>query len=148
MAQSAVLERILHDFESVASQLPDSVVSREARQRAAAELTRLGWPSARDEQWRYANLRAFEQVAQFRSPAFLPAEIPSGSLNLPPPLPGFERLVFVDGRRNIVRTKPLATAATAALWPAQQRLGLLGDMFASDVAAFRIHGSAAIELLF
>jgi len=33
-------------------------------------------------------------------------------------------------------------------WPAEQRLGLLCDMFASDSAALRIRGSAAIELLF
>jgi hypothetical protein len=35
MATSAVLERILKDFESVAAQLPDSAVPHEARRRAA-----------------------------------------------------------------------------------------------------------------
>ncbi|HWW21676.1 MAG TPA: SufD family Fe-S cluster assembly protein [Steroidobacteraceae bacterium] len=143
MAPSAVLERILHDFQSVASQLPDSVVPREGRQRAAAELTRLGWPSARDEQWRYANLRAFERVAQFRSPAASSSE----GLNLPDPLPGLERLVFVDGHRCLVGANAVATAV-APVWPAEQRLGLLCDMFASDIAALRIHGNAAIELVF
>lgn len=144
MEHSAVIERILHDFDSVASQLPDSVVSHQARQRAAAELTRLGWPSARDEQWRYANLRAFERIGQFRPPL----SSPSASLKLPDPLPGFERLVFVDGRRQLGGNDSAPGASSPVLWPAQQRLGLLCDMFASDVAAFRIRGSAAIEVLF
>ena len=68
------------------------------------------------------------------------------ALELPPPLPGFERLVYVDG----VRAGASATAAAIAGpdWPAEQRLGLLCDMFASDVAALRIRGTAAIEVLF
>jgi Fe-S cluster assembly protein SufD len=144
MAQSAVIERILRDFESVAAQLPESVVSHVTRRRAAAELTRLGWPSARDEQWRYANLRAFERVGQFGPPV----SSASASLKLPDPLPGFERLVFIDGRRQLSGIDRAATAEAPALWPAEQRLGLLCDMFASDVASFRINGSAAIEVLF
>lgn len=146
MAQSAVLEHILHDFESVASQLPAGVVSLDARRRAAAELVRLGWPSARDEQWRYANLRAFERIAQFRSPGAARVT-PLESVNLPPPLPGFERLVFVDGHRSTDRAN-VATTEVASTWPAEQRLGLLCDMFASDTAALRIQGKAAIEVLF
>jgi Fe-S cluster assembly protein SufD len=143
MATSAVLERILKDFESVAAQLPDSAVPHEARRRATAELSRLGWPSARDEQWRYANLRAFERVEQFRSPLATPSQ----ALTLPDPLPGFERLVFVDGRRDLAGNGG-GQSQTHEVWPAEQRLGLLCDMFASDLAALRIRGSAAIELLF
>jgi Fe-S cluster assembly protein SufD len=143
MAQSAVLDRILNDFASVEQDLPDSVVPREARTRAAAELTRLGWPSARDEQWRYANLRAFERIARFRSPP----PVPPRSAALPDALPGFERLVFVDGRRSSTAAGSSSISVPVAL-PADQRLGLLCDMFASDVAALRIHGNAAIELLF
>jgi Fe-S cluster assembly protein SufD len=143
MGQSAILERILNDFASAAGELPDSVVPREARARAAAEFSRLGWPSARDEQWRYANLRAFERIAQFRSPA--PTSAPTAAL--PDPLPGFERLLFVDGRRSLADTGGTRIEAPVAL-PAEQRLGLLCDMFASDVAALRIRGNAAIELLF
>jgi Fe-S cluster assembly protein SufD len=143
MATSAVLERILKDFESVAAQLPDSAVPHEARRRAAEELSRLGWPSARDEQWRYANLRAFERVSQFRSPLAAPSQAPT----LPDPLPDFERLVFVDGHRDLAASGGVQSQAHE-LWPPEQRLGLLGDMFASDVAALRIRGSAAIELLF
>ena len=57
--------------------------------------------SARDEQWRYANLRAFERVRSFRPDAAARAaqRRHARCRELPPPLPGFERLVFVDGVR-------------------------------------------------
>jgi Fe-S cluster assembly protein SufD len=143
MASSALLDRILHDFESAAAQLPAQVVSQQARQHAAAELGRLGWPSARDEHWRYANLRAFDRIGSFRSPPGVSTQEPA----LPDPLPGFERLVFVDGRRR-ARGDERLTADAAITWPAEQRLGLLCDMFASDVATFRARGAMAIELIF
>jgi Fe-S cluster assembly protein SufD len=152
--RSDTLDRIMRDYEAVAARLPDAAVPREARGHAMRELSRLGWPKTSDEQWRYTNLRAFESVPAFR-PAVLArtsdSDATSGvaaapALELPPPLPGFERLVYVDG----VRDGAAATAAVMAApdWPAEQRLGLLCDMFASDVAALRIRGTAAIEVLF
>ncbi|HTU67314.1 MAG TPA: SufD family Fe-S cluster assembly protein [Steroidobacteraceae bacterium] len=51
-------------------------------------------PTNRDENWRYANLRP---LAKARPDAV--ADSASGTAaSLPPPLPGFERWVFVDGR--------------------------------------------------
>ena len=155
--RSDVLERIVRDYESVAARLPDAAVTREARARALRELSRLGWPRSTDEQWRYSNLRAFERV-----PAFHPAALahPAGAaaaasaFELPPALPGFERLVYVDGvRYDADQGARAATRAGGAVashpdWPGEQRLGLLCDMFASDVAAFSIRGERAIEVLF
>src|SRR4029077_12038661 len=128
MARSATLERILRDFDTAVPQLPEGVVPREDRLRAAQELSRLGWPSARDEQWRYANLRAFDHVREFRPRA---ATAPTG-LQLPDPLPGFERRLFVDGGRAHAAAGDTSPAAYQ-IWPADQRLGLLCDMFASDL---------------
>jgi len=147
--RSDILDRILRDYEAVAARLPDAAVPREARGRAMRELSRLGWPKASDEQWRYTNLRAFERV-----PAFAPAVLartaggaPGVSTpELPPPLPGFERLVYIDGAR--ADTGALTAATSGPEWPAEQRLGLLCDMFASDVAALRIRGTSSIEVLF
>ena len=51
-------------------------------------------PSNRDENWRYANLRALAKARVDAAPA-TPAD---SSVELPAPLPGFERWVFVDGR--------------------------------------------------
>jgi Fe-S cluster assembly protein SufD len=148
MAQSAILERILQDYRAIASQLPDGAVPRLARERAAQELTRLGWPSARDEQWRYANLRAIERVSQFGPATDVPpaAAGTAAAEPLPDALPGFERILFIDGVRT--DTHPPAQTLPSALWPAEQRLGLLCDMFARDAAVLHVTGTAAVELLF
>lgn len=155
------LERVLRDFEATQAQLPESVVSRGARRRAAEQLRQLGWPSRRDEQWRYAHLRAFERVRSFAPASGGPT--PSPQL-LPAPLPGFERLVFVDG--VAVSGAPVSTGVQASggaraagsvplqprwlepAWLPEQRLALLNDMFAQDVTVLRIEGKAALELLF
>lgn len=152
------LERVLREFATVASELPDDPVSRSARQQAARELARLGWPQGRDEQWRYANLRALERIG-----SFIPVRRRTGSAAhaadagtsaahaaLPPAPAGFERLVFVDG----IRTAPAAASQPAlhplapTAWPPEQRLGLLGDMFAQDAAVLRIAGQAAVEVVY
>lgn len=116
-----------------------------------ARLTELGWPSGRDEHWRYTNLRAYERLNQFR-PTAGGAELPPGTL--PPELPGFTRLVCVDGRR-VAGSHPLLAApgagADGALtprWDAEQRLGLLADIFAVDPIRLEVRGEAAIEVLF
>src|SRR5580658_3964438 len=101
--RSATLDRIVHDYEAVAARLPDTAVPRAERAHALEALTKLGWPRASDEQWRYTNLRAFEAVAAFRPAALAPAAtVPddAAAIELPPPLPGFERLVYVDGVRQ------------------------------------------------
>src|ERR1700686_1250249 len=157
MVRSEILDRILRDYEAVAARLPDAAVTREARGRAMHELARLGWPKATNEQWRYTNLRAYEHVPAFR-PAVLARATGSDAtlgdtgatpaLELPPPLPGFERLVYVDGVREGAAATAAAIAIAGPTWQAQQRLGLLCDMFASDVAALQIRGTTAIEVLF
>jgi Fe-S cluster assembly protein SufD len=53
-------------------------------------------PTNRDENWRYANLRP---LAKARVDAVAAARAPA--LDLPAPLPGFERWVFVDGHLAI-----------------------------------------------
>jgi Fe-S cluster assembly protein SufD len=159
-ARSDTLDRIMRDYEAVAARLSDTAVPRVARGHALRELSRLGWPKASDEQWRYTNLRAFESLPAFR-PAVLactseieatPGDVaaPAAALELPAPLPGFERLLYVDGVRRVTAGTAAASAAAMAGpdWPAEQRLGLLCDMFASDVAALRIRDTAAIEVLF
>ena len=157
MVRSEILDRILRDYEAVAARLPDAAVTREARGRAMHELARLGWPKATNEQWRYTNLRAYEHVPAFR-PAVLARATGSDAtlgdtgatpaLELPPPLPGFERLVYVDGVREGAAATAAAIAIAGPTWQAEQRLGLLCDMFASDVAALQIRGTTAIEVLF
>jgi Fe-S cluster assembly protein SufD len=148
--RSDMIDRIMHDYAAVAARLPEAAVTRDTRARAMHELSRLGWPRNSDEQWRYTNLRAFERL-----PAFAPAVLArtggdAAGLELPPALPGFERLLYINGVRAVpaARAPTQAAVVPGALWPAEQRLGLLCDMFATDVAALQIRGSSAIEVLF
>lgn len=170
------LERALRDFHTIAARLPDAVVPQAARQRAAEQLERLGWPSSRDEQWRYANLRALGRITTF-APAVPPAAGHAGApaqqaaglisglglgVELPAPLPGFRRVIFVDGVRvgagaadadaadTVGAAGTAFTAGNAGMpdWKPEQRLGLLGEMFALDGAVLQIAGTAAVELLF
>lgn len=156
------IERVLGDFEAAFAQLPESVLSRGARRRAAEQLRQLGWPSVRDEQWRYAHVRAFDRIASF-TPPMAPASLPPAH-TLPAPLAGFERLIFLDGLAaspapssagvqisggaRASGSVPLQPRWLEPAWLPEQRLGLLNDMFARDAAVLRIEGTAALELLF
>jgi Fe-S cluster assembly protein SufD len=156
--RSEVLDRVLRDYRAVAGELPGDSSAHSARAHAAEQLAEIGWPSARDEYWRYANLRAFERLSDYR-PAPAPTTDASTALAelqrqgaLPPQLPGFERLIYVDGvqvagARSAAPADSLG-AAWSRDWPAELRLGLLCDMFASDAARLCVRGAAAIELLF
>lgn len=148
--RSDIVDRIMRDYDAVAARLPDAAVTHAARSRAVQELSRLGWPTSRDEQWRYTNLRAFERVAAFAPKVLERAAGDTGALELPPPLPGFERLLYVDGVRDVgaARAPTPAPGVPETDWTAEQRFGLLCDMFATDVATLRIRGSSAIEVLF
>jgi Fe-S cluster assembly protein SufD len=157
MQRSEILDRVLHDYRGVADSLPGGGSAHSARERAAGQLADLGWPSARDEYWRYANLRAFERsvyrpatVSSAQSAATLSALQRQGAL--PAPIEGFERLIYLDGVL-VAGARSAAQSDTQANgwdwdWPAELRLGLLCDMFARDAARLYVHGAAAIEVLF
>ncbi|MFI4914273.1 MAG: SufB/SufD family protein [Steroidobacterales bacterium] len=137
------LDRILHDCELAAP-------PQESRRRAARQLAERGLPSAREEDWRYANLRALDAVASFRPSASAMPAVLAPEL-LPPAIPGFARLTYLNGRLHA----PASTSAapmvetTPIEWTGpEQRFGLLNDMFATDGAELRVQGDAAIEILF
>src|ERR1700722_20517551 len=95
--RSDMVDRIMRDCARGRARLPDAAVTREARARAMHELSRLGWPTTGDEQWHYTNLRAFERVPAFAPAALAHAPGATSAVELPPPLPGFERLGYIDG---------------------------------------------------
>lgn len=75
--------------------LPGAVVPAVRRQNALEALNAAGLPTTRDDNWKYANLRPVEKV-RFAPPS--PAarvELDAGEL--PPPIAGYARYVFVDG---------------------------------------------------
>ena len=93
---SAVLsERIVREHAAAASELPSSVVGTERRARAIESLRASGLPTTRDENWKYANLRVLEKNA-FRSVA-MEARRKVAISDLPAPIAGYARYVFIDG---------------------------------------------------
>ena len=54
-------------------------------------------PTHRDENWKYANLRGLARARFDAAPPPAPALISDVAAMLPPPLPGFPRIVLVDG---------------------------------------------------
>jgi Fe-S cluster assembly protein SufD len=146
------LERILHDYRAWVAHAPAGPEQHAARERAVLELSRAGWPSTRDEQWRYANLRIIERVACFQPALRLATQ--AAAPVLPPSMPGFARLVVLDGARYGPWVLPPGVTgftpadADAAQWPGAQRLGWLCEMFATDTVALKLAGDAALEVLF
>ena len=163
-ASSALSARLRADYASAAPALP---ASGAARRRAALEaLAAAGLPSARDENWKYANLRPLERQRFAAVAPVAPAQLPAG---LPAPLAGAARYVFLDGAplapraaapRGIEVT-PLSEAlgdaapARPAVRP-DERLALLNQAFGADGLAIRVPAEvdgpeaapARLELLF
>jgi Fe-S cluster assembly protein SufD len=169
----ALCQRLLDDFAAVRASLPVSVVSAERRQEAIQALAAQGLPTTRDENWRYANLRPLERARLMPLAAAhsAPTPAPLSASQLPAPLTGCARHVFVDGafapelssplelpgltvrhRRHAADTAARRETGTAiltrlprALPPAralpEARLALLNEAFATDTAS--IHVGAA-----
>jgi Fe-S cluster assembly protein SufD len=148
---TALTARILDDFASTARE--PAAAGRAAHRRAAiSALEGAGLPSSRDENWKYANLRSLERV-RFLPAAALPA-LPSG-VDLPPPLPGIARFVFIDGRFAPGHSAAPVTAAVTLLSQASdglraeaagaraavavdERFALLNEAFATDGLAIEV----------
>jgi Fe-S cluster assembly protein SufD len=146
----SALARILADFD--AQPAPPA-----ARRSAAQALREHSLPTRHDENWRYANLRALENVRQFL-PA--PAPEPASALPaLPPPLPGYERLVFIDGRLHQgasaaalgrltqLPAERLGDGAMAFENAGDGRFALIARMFAPQPLALQVSGTMALEVI-
>jgi len=155
---TALATRIADEYAAAADQLPVRVVSAARRLRAIKILSVEGLPATRDENWKYANLRALERV-RFAPQSAQPA--PAAALSaaaLPAAIEGYVRYTFVDG----VFARELSGAARndaaqgdpsrARGQPSDARFALLNDAFANDAAVFRIGAGAdrpsCIEVLF
>jgi Fe-S cluster assembly protein SufD len=152
---AALTARIAEDFAAAQALAPERV---EGRRRAAFEvLHAAGLPSTRDENWKYANLRALERLRFVPAAA---AAAPQG-LSLPAPLEGFSRYVFVDGR-FAPEFSAAAVDSFASLASAQQaltvssptgargtdeRFALLNEAFATDGARLHLAAGAPAQRL-
>jgi Fe-S cluster assembly protein SufD len=141
------LERIFSEYRHWQDGHPP-----ETRRHAAAEqLRELGLPGVRDEQWRYANLRALEQVQDFAPAA--PAPLAPA---LPEQLPGFARLLFINAQpaADLAAALPTGVSLLPAsgqwytLLGADERLALLPQLFGAEATVLRVDGSAQLEILY
>jgi Fe-S cluster assembly protein SufD len=147
----STLERMLDEFAALRE--PPSA----RRQAAAQRLRSVGLPARGEDSWRYANLRALDKVRSFR-PAVAGADTGTGAAvgALPEPLPGFLRLVLVDGR---LHHEPSGGAASlpglrrsASALPeleavSDQRLGLIATAFAAEPLELVVDAPLALEIV-
>ena len=143
---TALATRIAEEYAAAAAELPARVVSAARRELAVQALNAQGLPATRDENWKYANLRALERV-RFAPPSAKPGgaapATPWPESALPAPIAGYARHTYVDG----VFAPELSSAArldSADGTPAHgrphsgdARFALLNDAFASDTARVR-----------
>ncbi len=137
-SQDSLLDRLQAEFAAVADQLPNTTV-RDSRSAAVERLAAAGLPTNRDENWRYANLRALSR-SRF---APIATHQPIAAPDLPAALDGFERYVFVDGQfaaglsatpsgnvgPGIAANSPTDMDTPAAR---EARFALISDAFAVD----------------
>jgi Fe-S cluster assembly protein SufD len=153
---SALATRIAQEYAAVAADLPLAVVSAHERERAMKTLGSQGLPIARDENWKYANLRALERV-RFAPAAAPPAAVSAAAL--PAAVQGYLRYTFIDGvfaaelssgTRDAAAARP--SAAHRQVLSIDARFALLNDAFANDAAVLDIAAADAhpscIEVLF
>jgi Fe-S cluster assembly protein SufD len=162
--------RIVEEYASASRALPSAGAAADRRRATIESLTAHGLPTSRDENWKYANLRALERL-RF-SPAANAATATNRSVlaaDLPPALPDCTRHVFVDGLFAPHLSAPGAAGATTvtSLAPApavartaaprhtvDERFAVLNEAFATDGAAIHVAagagatGVASVELLF
>jgi Fe-S cluster assembly protein SufD len=151
--------RLNAEHAAIAPALRDSVMTRVARQQALQQISTVGLPALRDDEWRYAETRTLDkQVFAAVAPGALP-----GSVALPERLPGLVRVVFVDGYfaaslsdavhaiAGASFTSAADSTSALAIPPersAHERFGWLNDAFAADVARIAVDTKAGLELLF
>lgn len=156
---TALATRIAEEYAAAAGALPAQVVSAARRELAVQALNAQGLPATRDENWKYANLRALERV-RFAPPSARPdAAAPSAPCPesaLPAPIAGYARHTYVDG----VFAPQLSSAArpdsadgapaSGRAYSGDARFALLNDAFASDTARVRASAGAlhCVEVLF
>ena len=146
----SALQRLLDDFATLGD------AAGAARQATAQQLRSVGLPLRHEENWRYANLRALEKLPSFLPTAPAPGEQQATPSALPAPLPGFLRLVLVDGQvqapaagSSVILQRLLRSAAAAPHPEAgpDQRLGLIATMFAGAPLHLAMHEPMALEIV-
>ncbi len=147
MAIAALSDKLRSEHAAAAAQLPDSVLPRERRLEALAALSDAGLPTTRDENWRYANLRAIDRAT------FVPTQASQfDTALLPPALPDFTRFTLVDGVLAPMASTATSEAAglrvsrvatqTSLRDSTDERFAWLSDVFALDALRIDVPSGA------
>lgn len=161
---SALTARIAQEHEASLAGTSRADANARHRARAMELLGARGLPIGRDENWKYANLRALER-ARFApaAPAAAPASIPAGQL--PGAIENYRRFVFIDGAfAPALSAAPVAAvdltvralgdtpAALRSSEDPDSRFALLNEAFATDGAfvstADAAEHAACVEFIF
>jgi Fe-S cluster assembly protein SufD len=113
-----------------------------------------GLPEARDEHWQQANLKSLSRVSHFQTD--LPAQLTNLALpTLPERLPGFERIVTLNGRL-LEPARVLGAGAASPHFAAPSgdtgsdpdlRFALLARVFGDSAPSLQLAGEHSIEWL-
>jgi Fe-S cluster assembly protein SufD len=157
---TALATRIAAEYAAAAAHLPARVVSAARRELAVKTLCAQGLPASRDENWKYANLRALERV-HFAPSSAQAAEAAAATAvaaaALPAAIEGYVRHTFVDGVFAPELSSAARSAAAERAPPERRpsgdaRFALLNDVFANDAARLHIAADAqrasCVEVLF
>ena len=127
--------------------------AREARLRLGARgrVMTVALPTNKDENWRYANLRPLAKATRRRGAS---GRRCTRRLPCPPPLPDYERWVFVDGRFAASLSAPLPDSRCATLLNArdagEEFTAMLDAAIATegpDFALARVNGARGDQVL-
>ncbi len=150
---SPLLTRIAAEHDAALEIQAPRPESRARRREALRRLLERGLPTTRDENWRYANLRTLDKAS------FMPAAAAAtvSTADLPAPIAGFARFVFIDGVFAAHLSAASGAGGGAVLTRLQgglpshdQAFALLNEAFANDGADIQVaaDADATIEVLF
>lgn len=153
-------ERLQQDYAAALPSLPTAGIALQQRSAAVAELAAMGLPGLRDDDFRYANLRALSRARFIALP--VAAELAETLATvLPARLDGFTRCVLVNGRLAAAWSDSAAALAAAGVTASQaedfedalptvgpaERFEWLNRAFAADCLNLRSSGAVRLEVL-
>lgn len=107
-------QRLQRDHAVTLAVLGVDAAAQQPRRDALSQLTALGLPGLRDDDFRYANLRPLARAGF--APAAVPGDLATALTPLlPPRLEGFTRCVLVNGQLATAYSDPMAALAAAGL---------------------------------
>jgi Fe-S cluster assembly protein SufD len=155
LSQAAFEQRLRDAVMDAAPMLNAKLLPVSVRSSALNRALAAGLPQIRDDLWRYADLKFLGSAPWAPLPCAQDASrwLDAARAFLPATLPGFERMVFVNGRHAPALSAAAAPvdADAAPVVPERtrhERFGWLNDAFATDLVRLSVTGQRRIELLF